>query len=41
VGDWAIVGAGAAVVGDVAAGSVVVGVPAKPLARGVSGREPA
>jgi sugar O-acyltransferase (sialic acid O-acetyltransferase NeuD family) len=41
VGDWAIVGAGAVVVGDVADRSVVVGVPAKPMARDVSGPEPA
>lgn len=31
IGPWAVVGAGAVVVRDVAAGSMVVGVPAKPI----------
>lgn len=33
VGDWAIVGAGAIVMKDVAPGTTVVGIPAKPLVR--------
>lgn len=33
VGDWAVVGAGAVVVDDVEAGSVVVGVPGRPMER--------
>jgi UDP-perosamine 4-acetyltransferase len=33
VGDWSIVGAGAVVVDEVAAGAVVIGVPAKPFER--------
>ena len=39
VGEWAVVGAGAVVVKDVADGAVVVGVPAKPVVRRGSGRE--
>jgi UDP-perosamine 4-acetyltransferase len=33
IGEWSIVGAGGVVVGDVAAGAVVAGVPVKPLER--------
>jgi acetyltransferase-like isoleucine patch superfamily enzyme len=31
IGDWSVVGAGAAVVRDVAAAQTVVGVPARPM----------
>ena len=34
IGAWSTVGAGASVVGDVAPGETVVGVPARPLRRG-------
>ncbi len=34
IGDWAVVGAGACVLGDVPPGQTVAGVPAKPLRKG-------